>query len=143
MIKTLPIKNLIGFLALLFALSVTQNTYAENISKVNEVLCASVSVVMCSSDGSCVSALPWELNVPNFIKIDFKNRRMSTTEASGENRQTEFGQVKKEAGLIFLQGVEAGRAFSFVIDEDTGMATIAVARQELTVTVFGSCTPAA
>jgi hypothetical protein len=34
-----------------------------------------------------------------------------------------------------------GRAFSFVIVEKTGMASIAVAREGMTVSVFGACTP--
>jgi hypothetical protein len=47
----------------------------------------------------------------------------------------------REEGKIFLQGIEKGRAFSFVIEEPSGEASIAVARQGLTVSVFGACTP--
>ena len=115
--------------------------HAEDISKTNTILCASVSAVACLSDGDCISAVPWELNIPNFIKIDLQEKLLSTTEASGERRETVISNLRKDDGLIFLQGIEAGRAFSFVIDEDTGMSTLAVARRELTVTVFGSCTP--
>ena len=40
-----------------------------------------------------------------------------------------------------LQGFENGRAFSFLIAEKTGRASIAVARDGLGVSVFGACTP--
>jgi len=38
--------------------------------------------------------------------------------------------------------MEGGRAFSFVIDEATGLLTVAVARDGLSVSVFGACTDA-
>lgn len=43
-------------------------------------------------------------------------------------------------GLIYLQGIEGGRAFSFVIHEATGRLAAAIARDGLAVTVFGACT---
>jgi hypothetical protein len=43
---------------------------------------------------------------------------------------------------IVLQGVEAGRAFSFVIDEATGLLTVAVASDGMSVSVYGACTDA-
>ena len=74
--------------------------------------------------------------------VDTKKRTVSTTKASGLDRSTEFTMLKREDGLISVQGVEAGRAFSFVIDELTGRLTAAIARDGLTVTVFGACTDA-
>ena len=139
--KILTIRKLITFFMLMVTLMIMKNAHADNIVNANKILCASASVIMCFSDGNCESTVPWELNVPSFIEIDFKKRHIATTEASGESRQTKIGQLKKEDGVIFLQGVEAGRAFSFVIDEEFGKVTIAVARQDLSVTVFGSCTP--
>src|SRR5438093_847135 len=66
--------------------------------------------------------------------------RLRTTKASGENRSTPIKNLERADGSIFLQGVEKGRAFSFAIEEDTGFATIAVARRGRGVTVFGACT---
>ena len=65
---------------------------------------------------------------------------MSTTATSGENRMTPIRGVTREGGEIVLQGFEAGRAFSFVIEEETGMASVAIAREGMTVSVFGACT---
>jgi len=49
--------------------------------------------------------------------------------------------LERDGGLIFIQGVEMGRAFSFVISESTGMLSVAVARDGKNVSVFGACTP--
>ena len=49
--------------------------------------------------------------------------------------------LSRKDGQIFLQGVENGRAFSLVINEQTGVLSAAVARENTTVSVFGACTP--
>ena len=70
-----------------------------------------------------------------------KEKVLRTTRASGENRQTPFKNIEREARLIVLQGVERGRAFSLTIEEDTGVASIAVSMNGVTISVFGACTP--
>ena len=51
-------------------------------------------------------------------------------------------RARRLGRFLFLQGVERGRAFSFAINETTGFVSAAVARDGLTVAVFGACTPA-
>ena len=114
---------------------------ADDLAGENEILCSSASVVICLDDGTCVAAVPWEVNVPQFIEVDLRRKRLATTEASGENRATTVNSLMKEDGLTYLQGVEGGRAFSIIINESTGFMTAAVAREDITVTVFGACTP--
>lgn len=114
---------------------------ADNLAGSDNLLCTSVQATMCHDDGDCNSDLPWNLNVPQFILIDLKAKRLQTTKASGENRSTPIEYLKRDGGLIVLQGFERGRAFSFVIEEETGMATVAVAAPGRAVSVFGACTP--
>lgn len=85
---------------------------------------------------------PMDLNVPEFVVIDTDDKTISTTRSSGLNRSTTFNAVQKEEGLIFLQGVEGGRAFSLVIDEASGRMTAAVSLDGMSVSVFGACTDA-
>ena len=125
----------------LMILSTFVAALADDLTGVNKALCAPARVTICTEYGDCNSTLPWEVNVPQFIEIDLKKKRLATTEASGENRQTPIARVEREDGFIYLQGIEDGRAFSFVINEATGLASIAVARQDFTVTGFGACTP--
>ena len=116
---------------------------AENLSGADQILCSSAHAVACTAEEGCESAAPWEWNIPSFIEIDLVAKRLSTTEASEEYRVTPILTAAREEGKIFLQGVEKSRAFSFIIDEATGMATVAVARDGFTVSVFGACTPKA
>lgn len=115
--------------------------HADNLAGSDNILCTAVQATGCHDDGDCESDLPWNLNVPQFIQIDMKAKRLQTTKASGENRATPIEYLKRDGGLIVLQGFERGRAFSFVIEEETGMASVAVAAPGRAVVVFGACTP--
>jgi hypothetical protein len=123
-------------------LAMTTTAAAENVEGVDKMICAAAQAQICFETGECFAATPFELQVPDFILVDTKKRTVSTTKASGANRSTEFTHLTRENGLISLQGVEGGRAFSFVIEELTGQLTAAIARDGLTVTVFGACTDA-
>jgi hypothetical protein len=114
--------------------------HADDVHGLDRMLCSAVSATVCTLDGNCETDLPYNWNIPQFIEIDLTKKMLSTTKVSGENRQTPVATVQHEDGWIYLQGVEGGRAFSFVIDETTGLASVAVARQGLTVSVFGACT---
>ncbi len=114
---------------------------ADDISDVDRILCSSVEATVCTIDDGCETGVPWLWGIPQFIEIDLQAKRLSTTAASGENRTTAITSLEREDGRIFLQGIENGRAFSFVINKKTGMLSAAVAREGITVSVFGACTP--
>ncbi len=135
-------RNRGGFWVMVLLIMVVSTTaLADDIKDAKGILCTAVQATVCFMEGDCEIGAPWNWNIPQFIEIDFAKKVLRTTRASGENRQTPFKNLEREAGLIFLQGVERGRAFSFTIEEDTGLVSIAVARNGVTVSVFGACTP--
>jgi hypothetical protein len=113
---------------------------ADNLEGVDTMICAASQVNICLENDTCYSATPAQLGVPDFVVIDTRKKTISTTKASNENRSTSFTSVEKNDGLIYLQGIEGRRAFSFVIDEATGRMTVSVSRDGLSVSVFGACT---
>jgi hypothetical protein len=113
---------------------------ADSVVDVDEMVCAAGQVQICLESDNCYAASAMELAIPDFVVIDTKARKISTTRASGENRSTAFTSFSRADGVVYLQGMESGRAFSFVIDEATGRMTVAVSRDGMTVTVFGACT---
>ena len=65
---------------------------------------------------------------------------------TSEPRKASGGPVSTASSLpaendVCQSFLENGRAFSFVINEEIGMLSAAVPRDETTVTVFGACTP--
>jgi hypothetical protein len=115
---------------------------ADNLENSDRLLCSTSTIQVCFEDGVCYDTNPWEANVPQFVVVDTKKMTISTTKASDENRSTPIRTLQREEGKIIFQGIEAERAFSFVIDEFTGLLTVAVSRDGMSVSVFGACTDA-
>ena len=135
-------KNRVGLWVMVLLITfVSTAAPADDVKDAEGILCTAVQATVCFMEGDCEIGAPWNWNIPQFIEIDFAKKVLRTTRASGENRQTPFKNLEREAGLIFLQGVEHGRAFSLAIEQETGHVSIAVARNGVTVSVFGACTP--
>lgn len=134
-----------GVLVLALALGLlalhTHVVCADDLTGSSTFLCAGVQATECFEGGECGIDLPNNLNMPAFIEIDLDKKLLSTTAASGENRTTPITSLSREGGTIFLQGHEMGKGFTFVVDEQTGQVTVAIAAHGKAVIVFGNCTP--
>jgi hypothetical protein len=115
---------------------------ADNLEGADRLLCAPEQIMICVEQADCYAAHGPELGVPDFVIVDLKNKKMQTTKASEQTRTTAFSSVSRNGGKIYLQGIDNGRAFSFVINEVTGSLTVALSRDGAAVAVFGSCTNA-
>lgn len=115
---------------------------ADNLEGADRLLCAPEQIMICVEEADCYPAHGSELGVPDFVIIDLKNKKLQTTKASEQTRTTAFSSMSRAGGKIFLQGLENGRAFSFLIDEASGRLTVAVSRDGVAVAAFGSCTNA-
>lgn len=124
----------------LLPLAFAASAYADDLTDSNELLCTASEVTVCFELDECTPVVAEEIDMPQFVVIDLKKKEVRTTKASKENRATKFNTVLKKDGLISLQGIEQGRAFSFVINEESGHLTVAISRDGLSVTVFGACT---
>jgi hypothetical protein len=115
--------------------------FADDLTGQNHLLCSAGAVVACADDGNCTNGDPFDLNIPQFVVVDLQAKMLSTTPASGQNRTSPIAHLIRENGNIVLQGFEGGRAFSFLINETTGLVTVAMATDGFSISVFGACTP--
>jgi hypothetical protein len=115
----------------------------DDVRAKDHLLCSTVQVMECTPDGECRNQAPGDLNVPEFLEVLLKDKSVVTTKASGENRSSSIRSLFREGGLIVLQGLENGHAFSLVIDEASGLASESVVRNGGAVSIFGLCTPIA
>lgn len=118
------------------------SVFADDVSDSDRMLCAISEVTVCFEGIDCIEVMPFEVGVPRFIIVDAKKKLLSTTEASWENRTTPIENLEREDGLLMLQGIEMGRAFSILIHESTGELTGTVSRDAAAVSAFGACTDA-
>ena len=132
---------IVTFFTLMAAAVAAAPSTADDLKGAGKLLCSSVEATVCDVNGDCEMGPPWNWDIPQFIEVDMKAKTIASTKASGENRATPIRLLLREEGLLVLQGFEQGRAFSFVIHEVSGAASVAVARDGLTVSIFGACTP--
>jgi hypothetical protein len=98
--------------------------------------------MLCVEDGHCFPVSVIDVDAPQFLIIDTKNKLISTTEASGNKRESTIANISRDGVRVFLQGVENSRAYSILIEEDLGRFSAAVARDGIILSVFGACTDA-
>lgn len=134
----MKIRLLLGIVALL---GLSGASAAEDLTGAERFLCAGLQATHCDTTGACESGMPWDWNMPQFVVIDLEAKVVSTTRAVERFRRTPIRTLERSEGEIYLQGVENARAFSFVIDEASGVASIAIAADGHTISVFGACTP--
>ena len=127
--------------ALLLVLLFTSPVVGDMLVDADRMLCVPGHVFHCVADGECKTELPEDESIPEFIEVDLKRKTLATTRASGEDRSTPIKSQQRDAGYIYLQGVENGRTFSMVMSENTGGLTFVVATDGETATMFGDCTP--
>jgi len=127
--------------AMLSAAFIASSVSADDLGKSQQILCSVLNVNVCQSDGACVAVSPADLNIPQFIEVDTKTGRLSTTAASGENRETTASQVIHADDHLLIHGDELGRAFSLLIQESTGLASFASVMDGRSSVVFSACTP--
>jgi hypothetical protein len=115
---------------------------ADDVKGSNSLLCYALSAARCELDGACTPKEPWQLNLPDFLKLDLTAKKALTTEASGSLKETPIRTVERgTSGTILLQGMQGDRAFSWLISEATGEGTLTVSASGAGLTVFTVCTP--
>lgn len=133
--------HIICKVAVMFTAMIPLIAQADDLTGSARFLCAATHVTRCYGRGDCESGPPWKWNTPSFIQVDLGKKLLSTPAANAEQRRSPITHLTRDDGQIFLQGTENGRAFSMVIVEETGLVSLAVALDGITVSIFGACTP--
>ena len=101
--------------------------------------CVPTDASECLGAGECARVMVEEINIPRWISVDFKKKKLSGTDSDGEDESTAIENVRVNDGQTILQGAEGGRAWSMVIDQTTGDLTVAIAGDETGFVLFGVC----
>lgn len=108
---------------------------------VQPLLCATVDAIECDGRSSeCQAGTTESVNLPQFVKIHLKERKIEAVRQGGERLSTTVMSHKREDGKLILQGIEGGRGWSLVVVEETGKMSAAIAGDEVGFVVFGNCT---
>ena len=122
---------------LLFAL--VGVSLADDFDGSEKLRCVPTDATECSGAGECKRVTVEEINIPRWITVDVKKKKIGGMDSDGEKETTAIENVRSAEGNTILQGAESGRAWSMVIDQVTGDMTIAIAGDETGFVLFGVC----
>ena len=131
--------TMFGIAGFLLALGATAPGFARaaDFDGSRKLLCAPTDAVQCEGAGECVRAEVEDLNVPKFLIIDFKNKKLAGTAEGAAG--TPIQNVEKLENQTVLQGIQNGRGWSIVIDTASGDLSMAVAGDDISFVIFGVC----
>ena len=134
--KTLSVIIIAGI-----SLSCSEQTWAGDFDGSKPLICSVIQTVACPRNDEISTGTAEDVNLPQFFFIDFEKKLVTGKTAEGEVRETKIESLKHEDGKLFLQGIQRGKAWSGVINEETGKTTIIGANDEGGFVVFAACTP--
>ena len=125
------------------ALVLTPSARADDITGAERILCTTVEATECWAEVGCSPGEPEDWNMPRFVEIDLAQKTLSTTQASGQQRVSPMKHLERIDDRIFIQGVESSRAYSIVLDQDSGTASVGIVLERHVIAAFAYCTPLA
>jgi hypothetical protein len=134
------VKKILFCLAALLLFLPSVQGVAGDFDGSHPLICAVIETHECGPDGNCVKGNAQEINVPQFFKLNFKDNLVSSNHAGGEVRKTAVQRMERAEGMLILQGVQNGRAWSATISEADGRFVLTASGDEEAFVVFGACT---
>ena len=134
----LSLKGVAAMLLALTGLSLLPNS-AGATSKYDAskpFLCVPTAVAECIADGDCRPSTAQSENLPDFFKVDLKDKSVGAQE---KGRQSVIERIDRKDNEITLYGTEAGRSWVLMISERTGRMSASVIGDGQSYVVFGVC----
>ena len=130
-------------LAMVLSLGITPFlASAAGIDEKRPMLCSMIQAVECGSgEDECFVGPAAGINLPQFVRVDIKGKKVEERLADGIGRRTVIENSKEKNGKLILQGAEGEYAWSAEIQKDDGKLVLAAAGDEVAFIVFGACIP--
>ena len=110
--------------------------------------CALMDTVQCVPGGECTEIEPEDINLPDFLVINFKKKIVTTTKEGGlqrtspiENRKLIDGKLIVQGAEDGVEGVKDGLGWTIAINESTGKMVLTGSGDDVGFVFFGACTP--
>lgn len=100
-----------------------------------------VEVFECIPEGECAERLAESIGMPQFFKINFKNKIISAVSEKEDSRTTKILHINKSDQSIILQGVQNEKSWGMRISNETGKATLTISDEGTGFVIFGACMP--
>ncbi len=104
------------------------------------LLCVPIEVMDCEAGEGCIQTTAEDVNIPQFIRVDFDKKMASGTLENGMDREVGIERMERENGMIVIQGGQQGRGWTATIGEETGKMTLTASGDRFGFIIFGACT---
>ena len=105
------------------------------------VICAVIEAYECGEGIECERGLAASINLPQFIRIDFKKKTISGTLPNGMVKTTEIKNMETHVSKLILQGVQKEMGWSIAVMTKTGKMVLSITGEAVGFSVFGACIP--
>lgn len=109
------------------------------------LLISVVRVIECVPDGGCSEKSPAEIEIPQFLKVDFANKIILPAPATQEANGTVIERQEVVDGKLILQGAEDGYekmrdglGWTIAISVETGQVVLTASGEQVAFVVFGA-----
>jgi hypothetical protein len=103
------------------------------------LLCVPIEITECDEGGKCYLGTAEEVNLPQFIRIDLKEKLLRGV-GEAADRTTPIDFLERENGRMVLHGGQKGRGWTAVISEETGKLSATISDEGTAFIIFGACT---
>lgn len=132
--------KLTATLLALFTLAAAPALAASPFDGSKPLLCGVGETFECQGGKKCKRGRAEDVGLPDFLKIDFKKKRILSIEESGKGEVTRISGVTHVESLLLLHGTDAYHGWSIAIGE-TGKMSLTLSAHQVGFIVFGACTP--
>lgn len=103
------------------------------------VICAVIETHECGPNEDCLKGSAESIKVAQFFKVNFKEKLITSIGVGGEVQTSPIQRMERADGIIILQGVQNGRAWSAAISEANGKFVLTASGDQEAFVVFGAC----
>lgn len=126
----------LAFLTGLAVLLAAGTGSAENLDTTQALTCTLNGSSQCDAAAACIPVTLEQIDLSGTLLVDFANNRL-TSEAN--DRTSPIDDVDVLDAVLVLQGHQAGRGWTIVIDRATGHLSAALAESAGAFVIAGEC----
>ena len=124
---------------LLVALAPISVALAADADGSEPMTCAITEVLECDEASGCTERLPQELNLPDFFLMDIETMTIREVGEGESLRETQIRHHESVDASLLMYGGEEGRAWSLVMNQESGELSGGISGDGFTLVLFGSC----
>jgi hypothetical protein len=103
--------------------------------------CSVAEIFECTAVAGCQRVSAAQANLPPFVTLDVKQKRLFSGLFGGGEGLFEPGDVYEDPNVLILHGRHGLLTWSAVVDKSTSQMSMSIANLGKTYAQFGSCTP--